>query len=294
MGINRRENRMSREELAHMDTEKLKEIIRLDSQGVEEYPMEDILYILDLVVQREREAGEPQVDVDAAWSRFQREHLHPEEAPPNKVRRWNGLSRRLGTTAAALALVLVGLLTARAAGWNLFGSLPQWNDEVFTFGSLEPETTVEEESEESTIVPQEGGGQTGSILPEVLEYDTVQEALDACGITDVKAPTWLPEGCELVEMTRIRDAAGDISHMVATFEYQGDVLALNIFKSGPGSTYVEKVSGPVVIKDIHGQTVYVIENALDYTIAWKTGSHECYLSGPNPQVLENIAASMLQ
>ena len=50
--------RTSREELARMSTEQLKEIIRLDSQGVEEYPTEDMFYILDLLGQREEETGE--------------------------------------------------------------------------------------------------------------------------------------------------------------------------------------------------------------------------------------------
>ena len=52
--------RKSREELARMGTEQLKEIIRLDSQGVEEYPVEDILYILDLIVHREKTPEEIQ------------------------------------------------------------------------------------------------------------------------------------------------------------------------------------------------------------------------------------------
>ena len=83
--------RTSREELARMSTEQLKEIIRLDSQGVEEYPTEDILYILDLLGQREEETGEVHVDVDAAWRRFQRDYLRPEEeaqvpVPIKKVR----------------------------------------------------------------------------------------------------------------------------------------------------------------------------------------------------------------
>ena len=109
--------RTSREELARMSTEQLKEIIRLDSQGVEEYPTEDILYILDLLGQREEETGEVHVDVDAAWRRFQRDYLRPEgeeqvPVPIKTVRRWR-LPRGLGATAAALALVNV-LLTQSA------------------------------------------------------------------------------------------------------------------------------------------------------------------------------------
>ena len=194
--------RTSREELARMSTEQLKEIIRLDSQGVEVYPVEDILYILDLIVHREKTPEEIQAETEAAWRRFQRDYLRPEgeeqvPVPIKTVRRWR-LPRGLGATAAALALVVVGLFTAQAAGWDILGGLPQWNDEIFTFGSLEPENPVDvKEPENIDTVSPDQQQESEAITPEVLEYDTLQEALDACGISEVKATTWLPEGCQL-------------------------------------------------------------------------------------------------
>ena len=114
--------RKSRDELARMGSEELKEILRLDSQGVEEYPTEDILYMLELIVHREKTPEEIQAETAAAWSRFQRDYLHPEEEPQapvhtEKVLWWKRLPRGLGATAAALVLAFVGMLTARAAGW---------------------------------------------------------------------------------------------------------------------------------------------------------------------------------
>lgn len=289
--------RKSREELARMGSEELKEILRLDSQGVEEYSTEDILYMLDLIVQREKEAGENHVDVEAAWNRFQRQYLHREEetqAPVHtpQVRRWR-LPRSLGATAAALALVFVGLLTAHAAGWDLLGGFSQWNDEIFTFGSLESESPVDVKPEDIDTVSPDQQQESEAITPEVLEYDTLQEALDACGITEVKAPTWLPEGCALMEITQTRDLFGDTFQVSASFQKQGKLIAIDIYKSGPSSTDVEKTEGSVDITDMFGHTVYIIENIHDFTVAWKTESYECYLSGPNRQDLEQMAASML-
>ena len=114
--------RKSRDELARMGSEELKEILRLDSQGVEEYPTEDILYMLDLIVHREKTPEEIQAETAAAWRRFQRDYLHPEEEPQapvhtEKILWWKRLPRGLGATAAALVLAFVGMLTARAAGW---------------------------------------------------------------------------------------------------------------------------------------------------------------------------------
>ena len=289
--------RKSREELARMGSEELKEILRLDSQGVEEYSTEDILYMLDLIVQREKEAGENHVDVEAAWCRFQREYLHREEktqAPVHtpQVRRWR-LPRSLGATAAALALVFVGLFTAHAAGWDIFGGLAKWNDEIFTFESLDTETPMEGESVESTTVSGEPSQQPEWLTPEVLEYDTLQEALDACGITEVKAPTWLPEGSQFQTAERICNSDGTLYELYAKYECQGELLVINILPSNQSSAYVEKVEGNADIVDIHGQMIYVIENINNFTMAWETSGYECYLSGSNQQILEQMAASML-
>ena len=287
--------RTSREELARMSTEQLKEIIRLDSQGVEEYPTEDILYILDLLGQREEETGEGHVDVDAAWSRFQRDYLGT-QAPVHtqKVRWWKRLPRGLGATAAALALVVVGLFTAQAAGWDILGGLPQWNDEIFTFGNLEPENPVDvEETEDIDTVSPDQQQESEAITPEVLEYDTLQEALDACGITEVKAPTWLPEGCQFQTVEQICNPDGTSYELYATYKYQESLLAINVIPIGPDSAGIEKVEKTVDITEMHGQTVYIIKNINNFTIAWKTQSYEFYLFGPSQTDLEKIAESML-
>ena len=287
--------RTSREELARMSTEQLKEIIRLDSQGVEEYPTEDILYILDLLGQREEETGEVHVDVDAAWRRFQRDYLGT-QAPVHtqKVPWWQRLPRGLGATAAALALVVVGLFTAQAAGWDILGGLPQWNDEIFTFGNLEPENPVDvEETEDIDTVSPDQQQESEAITPEVLEYDTLQEALDACGITEVKAPTWLPEGCQLQTVEQICNPDGTSYELYATYKYQESLLAINVIPIGPDSAGIEKVEKTVDITEMHGQTVYIIKNINNFTIAWKTQSYEFYLFGPSQTDLEKIAESML-
>lgn len=287
--------RTSREELARMSTEQLKEIIRLDSQGVEVYPVEDILYILDLIVHREKTPEEIQAETEAAWRRFQRDYLGT-QAPVHtqKVPWWQRLPRGLGATAAALVLVVVGLFTAQAAGWDLLGGLPQWNDEIFTFGSLEPENPVDvKEPENIDTVSPDQQQESETIMPEVLEYDTLQEALDACGITEVKAPTWLPEGCQFQTVEQICNPDGTSYELYATYKYQESLLAINVIPIGPDSAGIEKVEKTVDITEMHGQTVYIIKNINNFTIAWKTQSYEFYLFGPSQTDLEKIAESML-
>ena len=240
--------RKSREELDRMDSQELKEILRLDSQGVEEYPTEDILYMLDLLGQREEEKGEVHVDVDAAWSRFQRDYLHTEketQAPGHtpKVRRWQRLPRGLGATAAALVLAFVGMLTARAAGW--------------------------------------------------VGDDPLQGVLDTYGVTQVKAPTWLPRGCQSQTTERIYTLDQVYYQLNTTYEYQGNTMVLEISNADISQAALETVEGTVERTEMYGQTVYILEHSDGVTVTWHSGQVACCLEGPEQEVLVRMAESML-
>lgn len=240
--------RKSRDELARMGSEELKEILRLDSQGVEEYPTEDILYMLDLLGQREEEKGEVHVDVDAAWSRFQRDYLHTEketQAPGHtpKVRRWQRLPRGLGATAAALVLAFVGMLTARAAGW--------------------------------------------------VGDDPLQGVLDTYGVTQVKAPTWLPRGCQSQTTERIYTLDQVYYQLNTTYEYQGNTMVLEISNADISQAALETVEGTVERTEVYGQTVYILEHSDGVTVTWHSGQVACCLEGPEQEVLVRVAESML-
>ena len=239
--------RKSRDELARMGSEELKEILRLDSQGVEVYPVEDILYILDLIVHREKTPEEIQAETEAAWSSFQRDYLHTEketQAPGHtpKVRRWR-LPRGLGATAAALVLAFVGMLTARAAGWV--------------------------------------GG------------DPLQGVLDTYGVTQVKAPTWLPRGCQSQTTERIYTLDQVYYQLNTTYEYQGNTMVLEISNADISQAALETVEGTVERTEMYGQTVYILEHSDGVTVTWHSGQVACCLEGPEQEVLVRMAESML-
>lgn len=240
--------RKSRDELARMGSEELKEILRLDSQGVEVYPVEDILYILDLIVHREKTPEEIQAETAAAWRRFQRDYLHTEketQAPGHtpKVRRWQRLPRGLGATAAALVLAFVGMLTARAAGWV--------------------------------------GG------------DPLQGVLDTYGVTQVKAPTWLPRGCQSQTTERIYTLDQVYYQLNTTYEYQGNTMVLEISNADISQAALETVEGTVERTEMYGQTVYILEHSDGVTVTWHSGQVACCLEGPEQEVLVRMAESML-
>ena len=240
--------RKSRDELARMGSEELKEILRLDSQGVEEYPTEDIFYMLDLIVHREKTPEEIQAETEAAWSRFQRDYLHPEEeaqvpVPIKKVRWWKRLPRGLGATAAALVLAFVGMLTARAAGW--------------------------------------------------VGDDPLQGVLDTYGVTQVKAPTWLPRGCQSQTTERIYTLDQVYYQLNTTYEYQGNTMVLEISNADISQAALETVEGTVERTEVYGQTVYILEHSDGVTVTWHSGQVACCLEGPEQEVLVRVAESML-
>lgn len=239
--------RKSRDELARMGSEELKEILRLDSQGVEEYPTEDILYMLELIVHREKTPEEIQAETEAAWRRFQRDYLRPEgeahiTAQIKTVRRWR-LPRGLGATAAALALAFVGLLTARAAGW--------------------------------------------------VGDDPLQGVLDTYGVTQVKAPTWLPRGCQSQTTERIYTLDQVYYQLNTTYEYQGNTMVLEISNADISQAALETVEGTVERTEMYGQTVYILEHSDGVTVTWHSGQVACCLEGPEQEVLVRVAESML-
>ena len=240
--------RKSRDELARMGSEELKEILRLDSQGVEEYPTEDILYMLELIVHREKTPEEIQAETEAAWRRFQRDYLHTEketQAPGHtpKVRRWQRLPRGLGATAAALVLAFVGMLTARAAGW--------------------------------------------------VGDDPLQGVLDTYGVTQVKAPTWLPRGCQSQTTERIYTLDQVYYQLNTTYEYQGNTMVLEISNADISQAALETVEGTVERTEMYGQTVYILEHSDGVTVTWHSGQVACCLEGPEQEVLVRVAESML-
>ena len=240
--------RKSRDELARMGSEELKEILRLDSQGVEVYPTEDILYMLDLIVHREKTPEEIQAETAAAWSRFQRKYLHTEEetqAPVHTqtIRRWKRPPRGLGATAAALVLAFVGMLTARAAGW--------------------------------------------------VGDDPLQGVLDTYGVTQVKAPTWLPRGCQSQTTERIYTLDQVYYQLNTTYEYQGNTMVLEISNADISQAALETVEGTVERTEVYGQTVYILEHSDGVTVTWHSGQVACCLEGPEQEVLVRVAESML-
>lgn len=177
--------------LERLSTDELKELIRADAESTSSGNEDYIFMVLEVIEERERgSAVVPSVDVEQAWDRFQRRWNTPDGADkamfpveeaeggrPQAMKRERRMRRtvwkRLVVAAATIAALLVGMITAQAAGIDIRGMIARWTDDIFYFEGSATETTHQSEWAE----------------------DLIEHGLEASLI-----PTWIPEGFEAGEL----------------------------------------------------------------------------------------------
>ncbi|MEG0596627.1 MAG: hypothetical protein RR502_01155, partial [Oscillospiraceae bacterium] len=143
--------------LDQLSTERLEELIRADIESPDNTNDKVIFHILEVMEKREREHPTSRlIDVDEAWAEFQQHYNTPEgeglslyptgdedteeseshaTAPIISIsitrpRRW--LKNAL-IAAAAITVLMVGMVGAQAAGIDVFGAIGRWTEETFHF-----------------------------------------------------------------------------------------------------------------------------------------------------------------
>lgn len=197
----------------------------------------------------------------------------PLTVPPKRAVRLRRVWRTALVAAAAVACMLAAMVTAQAAGVDVFGAMARWTQDVFSFGPVAPDSQVSDlplqETAELAAEPSNHG----------TTFTSLQEAFDAYGMTEVHEPSWLPEGYTLGRINVL--AEDDPFRRVFSVAYMGDngVVGIDIMSyKGTPTTQVQKIAGPVesTVKD--GITFYLIQNTKDWTIAWYTDQYEYYVS----------------
>lgn len=241
-------------------------------------------------------------DVDQQWDQFVTQYLpeieetalEPErmehadsaqpsqqslEVPPKRVVPFRQVWRTALVAAAAIACMLAAMVTAQAAGVDVFGAMARWSEDIFSFGQISPDSEV------SDNLDGKANGQ---------EFSTLQEALDAYGMTEVHEPTWLPEGyaLDIVDVLALDDPF--LRSFEATYSNGEGRVGIDIINyEGEPATQVQKIDGPVKSVERNGTTFYIIENEVGGTIAWYTDQYECYLtSNGEIDILWEMADSM--
>lgn len=243
-----------------MTTEELEDILRLDAEMPEgqESDTEKILYIMEVLAERKRNTSHSGKTALEAFESFKQNYMPETDntTVPTKTRhrcpRW---VRSLTAAAAVLAILLVGSVTAKAFGFNIWKAVIQWTQETFHFGewgNSEPRSN--------------------------LSYDSLQEALEQGEITTPLAPTYIPEGFSLdtinVEQTPQKKTY--------TAKYVRGEQALRISVQdhlGKSPFYVEQSEGLVEEYKVNGVTYYLFDNNEQVQAVWIVDSYECCISG---------------
>ena len=168
---------------------------------------------------------------------------------------------RLGTLAAALAIAFFTTLTANALGFDLFGKVAKWSAEFFHF----------EHSPDATISP--------ATNPD-NGFASLQQALDACHISNRIAPTWFPNGYEIVEVTISESPFERVIFSKYRNNSANNELLISIRQLLDNTPFeIEKSDDFVEIYSCEGVAYHIFSNYNRVRAVWVVDEFECLITG---------------
>ena len=261
-----------------LSTEQLEDILRADIASPNQMNDEAVFHILEVLEKREKENPTGRLpDVDQSWQEFQKYYNIPEgegeslypirnnqekrsTSVPTKTRRVFR-PRKILVVAAVLILMFGGMLTAQAAGVDVFGAIGRWTEETFHF--------------ELPINHDDLAGET--------DYN-LRNASQKAGLPGSVAPIWCPEGfipktptnthvedyvdtavCEYINENENRSYFVDISY----YYNSADVEA----------TIFEKDGSEVVTYSSNRGTFYIFSNIDVLAATWSNGHLSITIAG---------------
>lgn len=294
--------------LRRLPSDKLRELLAL-APSLSDRP-EDEAYVDALeeaIIEREKENPTGFFpDVDQQWEQFvahylpetdqaasesePAEHADPPQTnrhvPRKRVIRLRQAGRTILAAAAAVICALAIMVTAQAAGVDVFGAMARWTEDVFSFGPVAPDSQVSEDPVQEAVGP-------GAEIPDA-GFASLQEAFDACGMTEVHEPGWLPKGYALdgVDVLAVDDPF--LRSFEAAYTDGDGVIGISIMSyDGEPATQVQKIGGPVESVEKNGIVFYHVENSVGRTITWYSDRYEYYINGgPGDNILWKVVESM--
>ena len=254
--------------LEQLSTEQLEDILRADLASEDQENDEAVFHILEVLEKREKENPTGRLpDVDQSWQEFQKYYNIPEgegqslypvrsdpetqsaPTPAKKNRRFR--PRKILVVAAVLVLMFGSMLTAQAAGVDVFGAIGRWTEEKFHF----------------EITPASENGTT--------DY-TFREASRERGLPQSLIPTWYPKGFEPSEPIddSVEDYVDSVYCEYINKEEDRFYLAMvsRYFDSEAiAATVYEKDDTEVEIYESKGRTFYIMSNLDSMTATWSDG-----------------------
>lgn len=253
-----------------MTSEELAQILRLDSEAPEGngLDIDTLLYITGVLAEREKTNNNTGKTAQEAWISFQQHYMPSEEEclevteETKPVKSRNLWVRRAIAAAAAVALVVVVPLTAKALNWEeIWTAVAKWAKETFSF-------VREDQPEVHTPSP-----------ANEKQYESLQQALAATDQENNMIPTWIPDGY-IADDIIIEENPIQRNYVAL---YKKEEKYLRICVRSYGETDPERVEineDLVEIYNASGIEYYIFSNDVDMLLAiWREDTYECCISG---------------
>ena len=257
MSENQNRGNIDFEKYDSMATEALEEILRLDAkmpQG-QESDTDKILYIMEVLAERKRNSSHTGNTAQEAYESFKQNYMPETESSAKTKRGCPRWARSLTAAAAVLAILLVGSVTAKAFGFNIWKAVIQWTQETFHFGAW-----------------------GNSDANNNRAYSSLQEALEQGNVPVSLLPTQIPDGYELADITVERSP----KKKTYTAKYTNGEKTLRItvrdYLDGV-PYYAEQSDGLVEEYKVAGTIYYLFSNQGQNRTVWLCQSYECDISG---------------
>lgn len=260
--------------LEKMSTQELKDLLRktFDQPALSDEDSNMILAISEVLDIRDNNGDLIDVDVDAAWEKFQKEYLPlvdedassaaneldvlNEHVSETKTRKSRWTFKRIAGIAAALAIVIfaAGSLIPTANGSNVWSAFVEWTKETFGFNKDFQGEHIE--------------------YPEQLE--NLYSLLGNNGISAKNIlPKYVPEGYEEVDTRCDEKSSATIFMCLLDNGYNSIILQYRLSKNDNDSTEYQKNDGAPEEYIIHNDTFFIVKNLSNYTATWSDGNIQC-------------------
>lgn len=257
--------------LDQLSMEQLEDLLRADLNSPDEENDEAVFHILEVMKKREKENPTGRLpDKNKAWKEFQEYYNIPEgegqslypirnnqekrsTSVPTKTRRVFR-PRKILVVAAVLILMFGGMLTAQAAGVDVFGAIGRWTEETFHFDIVQDNdrTSLFQETATQAKIPQDF------------------------------VPTWVPDGFEGAE-PQVDTVENYMTSIICVYSNQEKTYSVDIEhyynKADIETLVIEKDDTNVCSYESNGKTFYIMSDMEYLTATWTDGTFVETISG---------------
>ena len=260
--------------LEKMSTQELKDLLRktFDQPALSDEDSNMILAITEVLDIRENNGDLIDVDVDAAWEKFQKEYLPlvdedassaaneldvlNEHVSETKTKKSRWTFKRIAGIAAALAIVIfaAGSLIPTADGSNVWSAFVAWTKETFGFNK-------------------DFQGEHEGYPEELIPLDSL---LREHGFSSMELlPKYIPEG--YTEDTPVCDEREGLTVFHCQLKKNTSLIILQYRMVDDPSAIAEyqKTDSSPEEYEVSNLTHYIINNLDVYTASWTNGTMEC-------------------